>query len=152
MKRKHLLSAMLALALIIIIVLSAAAAFAQSWPFVRNAQPFTDLQTLVTATTTTVVTGPSVTLGMPFNKVSCQTLWSAATLTTTTLMIQGSLDGTNYVTLFTRASATSPDLWTAQTTTLSLMPSFLYFRGAQSAKTGGGSSSTTTTELKCFAH
>ena len=71
-----------------------------------GAQPYTKPMTLLSsaATTTTTAglgttTGTIYTLGVPMSNFSCQVLYSSATLSTSTMILEGSIDGTNYRTL-----------------------------------------------------
>ena len=109
---------------------------AENWPFIRNAAPFATLQTLSTGTTTTGTYGTAVDLGLPFSTFTCQTTQGTGTATNIAYLLQGSLDGTNFITLKTVTSTSWPDI---QTTNAATAVPVFYLKATLNVLTGGSS-------------
>ena len=144
MKRFFILSALA-------IILVATSAHGQNWPFLKNAAPYTTLDTMVSTTSTTVVTGPTTTLGIPFDKFSCSVTWSGLIPTSTTQVLQGSLDGTNFYTLHTQTVTTSPFVYSVESTTNFLVPPVNFYRIRQTARSASSYTTTMGTQVQCIA-
>lgn len=121
-------------------------ALAQNWPGLKNTLPFATLTTLVTATTTTGVTGSLVTLGIPFSDITCVvTNPTGSTPTDVVTKIYGSIDGTNMATLVTTTSNTFPATFTTRSATA--VP-VMFMQGAYVSKATGTASAI---QLDCIA-
>lgn len=132
--------------ILFLILLVATAAYSQVWQFQQNGKTFTSLQTLSTGTTNTGTVGTAVSLGMPFETITCVLTQGTNTATSITFDLEGSLDGTNYKLLKAITATSFPDI---QTTNAATSIPVLYMRATYSARTAGHS--TTAPALNCIA-
>lgn len=136
----------LLLIVIIILSLATAATAADNWPFIKNTPPFTTLQTLSTGTTTTgTTTATAVEFGMPYSTITCMTTQGTGTATNIAYLLQGSLDGTSYITLKTVTSTAWPDI---QTTNAATAVPVFYMKATLNVLTGGSAAQPPI--FKCF--